>query len=375
METPDRALMAQAIMLGDPDVVAYDAGYAGVPDDVAQDCERLWSFAREAVVTALRDIRDKLAPYGTWKAWCAGHGVDYSHANYVLNHQNWQTVRESSTVRLPEPESPTLAAIRAVHERAIVEDAALVDSQPAEIQAAVLADLEAGAKGNVRWRVGEARRAIVREANRQLIEEHGVPVSRVGEDGSRYPTVVIDPPWEWVDEAHVLAWGRGPLGRAGPDYATMPMEEIAALPIADVAADQAHVYLWIATPWLYRGVARDLFETWGFRYGTVLTWDKQSFGIGQTFRVQTEHCVVGYRGSLPLLNHDTPTIFRAPRPGPHSAKPDVFYDLVQSCSPGPWLELFSRQVRGPGWVCWGEDGIRAGDEVSGKDVSRKEATG
>ena len=125
------------------------------------------------------------------------------------------------------------------------------------------------------------------------------------------------------------------------------------LPVDKLADDDCHIYLWITNRSLPKGFA--LLEKWGFRYITTLTWCKPSFGMGNYFRGSTEHVLFGVRGSQPLKRKNVGTWFSAPR-GPlgHSSKPVEFYDLVESCSPGPSLEMFARGNR-DGWVSWGAD--------------------
>jgi N6-adenosine-specific RNA methylase IME4 len=178
-------------------------------------------------------------------------------------------------------------------------------------------------------------------ADNQAIIERGIPEMPTG----RYAAIVLDPPWDWGDEGDADQYGR-----ARPTYATMPIAEIAALPVGDLAESDAHLYLWITNRSLPKGFG--LLDAWGFRYVTMLTWVKPSIGMGNYFRGSTEHVLFGVRGSLPLLRRDMGTHFNAPRPGPHSGKPDSFYSLVETCSPGPWLEMFARAQR-PGWVTWG----------------------
>lgn len=171
----------------------------------------------------------------------------------------------------------------------------------------------------------------------------------------RFSTILIDPPWDWGDE------GDGDqLGRARPDYATMALEDIAALPVGQLAAGDAHLYLWITNRSLFKGAA--LIESWGFRYITAITWGKPTYGLGNYYRGQTEHLLFGVRGSLPLQRKDAGTLLLAPRgPGGHSSKPAEVYSLIESASPGPHLELFARETRA-GWYSWGEDGLRGGGE-------------
>ncbi len=191
----------------------------------------------------------------------------------------------------------------------------------------------------------ELQRERIREQNRVLVEATA-PIVQVA-TGQRYSAIIIDPPWDWGDEGDSDQYGR-----ARPTYATMSIDEVAALPVGELAADNAHLYLWITNRSLPKGFA--LLERWGFRYVTMLTWVKPSFGMGNYFRGSTEHVLFGVRGSLGLLRSNVGTHFVADRPGPHSAKPDAFYSIVESCSPGPWLEMFARKQRA-GWVAWGAE--------------------
>jgi len=190
----------------------------------------------------------------------------------------------------------------------------------------------------------DRKREAIREENRKLVEQTP-PLSDW--DRQPVPTIVLDPPWDWGDEGDC-----DQFGRARPTYATMSFNDILALPVGNLAQDNAHIYLWITNRSLPKGFA--LLEAWGFRYITALTWCKPSFGMGNYFRGQTEHVLFGVRGSLSLLRKDVGTWFAAPRPGEHSSKPDAFYQLVERCSPGPWMEMFQRKPR-PGWIGWGAE--------------------
>jgi len=160
-------------------------------------------------------------------------------------------------------------------------------------------------------------------------------------------TLVIDPPWDWGDEGDADY-----MGRTVPTYASQSIDEIAAMSFGDAADHDAHLYLWITNRSLPKGFR--LLDEWGFRYVTCLTWLKPSYGIGVYFRGQTEQILFGVRGSLPLLRQDVGTAFAAPRPPGHSAKPEEFYDLIETCSPGPWLDIYARRDR-PGWLTWGAE--------------------
>ena len=187
----------------------------------------------------------------------------------------------------------------------------------------------------------EKRQEEIRLQNSKLVEQVDPIVSIDG----RYQTIVVDPPWDWGDEGDV-----NQLGRAKPEYSTMSFDELKDFPVAEKAAENCHIYLWITNRSLPKGF--ELLNEWGFRYITTITWCKPSFGMGNYFRGSTEHILFGVKGSLELLRKNAGTWFEAPRGSKHSEKPKEFYSLVESCSPGPWLEIFAREKRS-GWVTWG----------------------
>jgi N6-adenosine-specific RNA methylase IME4 len=193
----------------------------------------------------------------------------------------------------------------------------------------------------------EAIREERREENRVKVAQATTPESII-ETGARFSTIMIDPPWDWGDEGD-----HDQLGRARPDYATMSREQLLELPLPDLSDADCHLYLWITNRSLPKGF--ELIERWGFRYVTMITWAKPHFGMGNYFRGQTEQILFAVKGSQPLKRKDVGTLFSAPRgPNGHSSKPPEFYSLVESCSPGPYLEMFSRSNR-DGWKTWGEN--------------------
>jgi len=182
-----------------------------------------------------------------------------------------------------------------------------------------------------------------REDNKALVNG-SLPLAEVP---GRFRTIVVDPPWDWDDEGDASQFGRG-----RHEYKAMSFEELLAFPLAEKAAKNCHLYLWVTNRSLPK--AFSLAEAWGFRYVVCLTWCKPTFGMGNYFRGSTEHVLFCVRGSQALLRNDVGTYFMAARGKAHSAKPDEFFALVESCSPGPWLEVFSCAKR-PGWVTWGAE--------------------
>jgi N6-adenosine-specific RNA methylase IME4 len=168
----------------------------------------------------------------------------------------------------------------------------------------------------------------------------------------RYGTILADPAWPYKRPRAI-----GPVNVLN-HYPTMPLHEIMLLPVEDLVADQAHLYLWATNAFLCE--AHDVSYCWGFEPVNVLTWVKirqegchPSMKAGLWYRSATEHIVFGVRGKLRLAGPAAPTAYLLPREA-HSRKPDFFYDLIERQSPGPYLELFARRSR-PGWDRWGEE--------------------
>lgn len=167
-----------------------------------------------------------------------------------------------------------------------------------------------------------------------------------------YACIVADPPW-----LPTMAIINGPASgigasKASPQrhYATMSVDQIEAIDVP--SAKQSHLWLWCLSQhidWGYR-VAR----AWGFDPLQTLTWCKPGLGAGR-FQCNTEQVLVCRKGN----RHGNPfgrtggTYFHWPRSG-HSVKPDEFFALVESASPGPRLEMFARTPR-QGWHVWGNE--------------------
>lgn len=174
-----------------------------------------------------------------------------------------------------------------------------------------------------------------------------------------YGTIVVDPPWRYA-VAKGLPSGSYKGGTAEAHYETMSMREIAALPVGDLAATSAHLYLWVTNQRLFGDRTDDgmtplgIVEEWGFTYKTLLTWAKEgSLGMGWYFRGMTEHvlfCTRGPDAGIPADRRES-NLVAAPRAA-HSEKPPAFMDLVERVSPGPRCELFASSPR-LGWDHWG----------------------
>jgi N6-adenosine-specific RNA methylase IME4 len=131
-------------------------------------------------------------------------------------------------------------------------------------------------------------------------------------------------------------------------------QRLAVKPVGSWAEEEAHLYLWSTNADLPD--AFELMERWKFKYITTLTWIKPTFGLGSYFRTTTEHVLFGVRGRLLTRVRNIGTHFTAPKTY-HSAKPDLFYQMVEQVSYPPCLDVFARKRR-RGWTVWG-NGIAA----------------
>jgi len=173
--------------------------------------------------------------------------------------------------------------------------------------------------------------------------------------GTKFATILADPPWQFQNRTGKMAPEHKRLNR----YETMELDDIKALPVGVVAAETAHLYLWVPNALLPEGI--EVLRSWGFQYKSNLVWHKirkdggpDGRGVGFYFRNVTELILFGVRGrnARTLSPGRSQVNFLATQKREHSRKPDELYPLVESCSPGPFLEMFARGSR-PGWTTWG----------------------
>lgn len=185
----------------------------------------------------------------------------------------------------------------------------------------------------------------------------------------RFAAVVADPPWSYDSPRAIVGnGGRGSEGAAeiiqadvGQHYPTMTLDEIKALPLKQIAADNSVLFMWTTNPFLADGSAVEVVRAWGFTPKTVLTWAKvqadgrtPSMKTGHWFRSASEHAIFAVRGKVkrPPAWAAYPTWFASVRMA-HSVKPDVLHGHAEKAMPdGPWLEMFARRDR-PNWFTWG----------------------
>ena len=178
-------------------------------------------------------------------------------------------------------------------------------------------------------------------------------------------TIVVDPPWQYRNFnpfSNSKANGTDSAARkeilkrqkyrkgAAATYRCMTLEDIAALRIDSWADENAHLYVWAPNSFVRE--ALDLVAGWGFEYKQLLVWRKPRLGLGMYYRNTAEFVVFAVRGRLKTLRRDARSVFDGEQ-GRHSEKPQAFYDMVESMSPGPYLDVFARRQRF-GWDVAGD---------------------
>ncbi len=177
---------------------------------------------------------------------------------------------------------------------------------------------------------------------------------------NHYGAILADPPWKfetWGSQANAAT-------DVNKHYRTMSISEIAALPVAELAADDCVLFIWICWPTMDR--ALEVMAAWGFKYKTcAFSWIKADgsqvdmfaqeipvqIGTGYWTRSNSEVCLLGTKGQPKRLNSDVRQAVVTPR-REHSRKPEGIHGRIERLVAGPYLELFARQQR-PGWTVWG----------------------
>jgi N6-adenosine-specific RNA methylase IME4 len=170
----------------------------------------------------------------------------------------------------------------------------------------------------------------------------------------KFKTILADPPWQFANRTGKMAPEHKRLNR----YATLAQPEICTIPVQSVADNPSHLYLWVPNAMLPQGL--EVMRAWGFDYKSNIIWHKvkkdggpDGRGVGFYFRNTTEIILFGIRGKMRTLapGRRQVNIIRSQKQE-HSRKPDELYEIIEACSPGPYLELFARGTR-PGWQGWG----------------------
>lgn len=166
-------------------------------------------------------------------------------------------------------------------------------------------------------------------------------LERFAETGPKCGTVYADPAWIYGNQST--------RGATEDHYVGMTVDEICALPVARIAAKDAHLHLWTTNAFLFD--AKRVIEAWGFEYRSCYVWVKPQIGMGNYWRVSHEFMLLGIRGSATFADKSLRSWGEFPR-RKHSAKPEEIRALIERSGVGPRIELFARR-KAPGWYAWG----------------------
>jgi N6-adenosine-specific RNA methylase IME4 len=185
-----------------------------------------------------------------------------------------------------------------------------------------------------------------------------------------YRAIAADPAWRFATfnekgRNRCPDWRRF-KGSPCRHYATMSLDEIKALPVGELAANDCALFLWATDPLLPQ--ALEVMAAWGFAFKTVgFYWVKTnlkspgySIGCGFWTRANPEMCLLGVRGRPRRISKGVRKLVVSPRRG-HSQKPVEVLDRIEQLVAGPYLELFARDRRA-GWSAWGDEVLSAEEE-------------
>jgi N6-adenosine-specific RNA methylase IME4 len=162
------------------------------------------------------------------------------------------------------------------------------------------------------------------------------------ERGEKFGTIYADPPWLYDNQ--------GTRAATGNHYLGLTVDELCAMPIAQLAADDAHLHLWTTNGFLFE--CPRIFAAWGFEFRSTLVWVKPQLGIGNYWRNSHEFLLTAIRGNAKRFNDHSMTSWIQCDRGKHSAKPEQVRAMVERASPSPRLELFGR-LWCDGWKVFG----------------------
>lgn len=164
---------------------------------------------------------------------------------------------------------------------------------------------------------------------------------------NKYRVIYADPPWKYGNTMP------DNFGEQADHYNLLSVSEIAALPIKELAEDNAVLFLWVTSPILEE--AFEVVNAWGFKYKSSFIWDKVKHVMGHYNSVRHEILLVCVRGSCqPDVKKLFDSVYSEERTE-HSVKPNFFRDVIDTIYPnGKRIELFAR-CPAAGWEVWGND--------------------
>lgn len=283
---------------------------------------------------------------------CQGERTD------VQPSANLQKVSQSQAAEMLNVSPRSVASAKSVIEHGSSELVSAVESGKASVSAA--ADIATLPKEEQTEIVARGTKEILAAAKQiraeKAVQSRQVRIEKIAEISrgnaelgteTKYPVIYADPPWRYENP---------PMGGTNRSienhYPTMTLEDICAMPVAELAAEDAMLYLWATAPKLVECL--EVVKAWGFEYRTNIVWDKEAIGMGYHARNQHEILLICKRGNIPppQAGKQVSSVYREKRTE-HSAKPEFYYEMIESAYPElSKIELFCRNPR-EGWSVWG----------------------
>lgn len=200
------------------------------------------------------------------------------------------------------------------------------------------------------WSVRETRAQVNRVKNEARLPAAAAPVEgrkvfdfeALVRNGEKFGCIYADPPWLYDNQ--------GTRAATGNHYGGMTVDELCALPVRDIAADDAHLHLWTTNGFLFE--CPRIFDAWGFEFRSSFVWVKPQMGIGNYWRNSHEFLLTAIRGNAKRFNDKALKSWLECDRGVHSAKPEQVRHFIERASPGPYLEMFARSGAS-NWTVWG----------------------
>jgi N6-adenosine-specific RNA methylase IME4 len=194
------------------------------------------------------------------------------------------------------------------------------------------------------------------EAKWQMRSEAVLEKAQTSPPTGKYRVIYADPPWDYGNHIQLEAYG-DPRNH----YPTMSLAEICALPVRDIAEDDAVLFLWVTSPMLMK--SDQVIESWGFTYKAAFVWDKVKHNMGYYNSVRHEFLLICTRGACRPDVHKLFDSVQSIERTKHSRKPVEFREIIDTLYPhGPRIELFQRADSVPnGWHVWGAEAAQVAE--------------
>ncbi len=326
-------------MIHAANIVISDVGTGEIISDVVTLSEvhsfEEWVSVGRALISTQKRLHWHLGDW--WSSGKAAYGERAKVAAQGIFGLEFQTLANIASVSRAFETSRRREVLTFGHHE-------VVAAQPKDVADTILEQAEREG-----WSIRETRTAVNRIKNEARLPAQVAVAGRkvfdfdaLARGGERFGTIYADPPWLYDNQATRAATGN--------HYGGMTVDELCALPVRDIAADDAHLHLWTTNAFLFE--CPRIFAAWGFEFRSSFVWVKPQMGIGNYWRNSHEIMLTAIRGNAKRFNDHSMMSWLQCERGLHSAKPEQVRHFIERASPGPFLEMFARSGS-PNWTVWG----------------------